>query len=97
MCVNPGHLFLGTPAENVADMIRKGRVKTGKESWSANHMDRMARGERHGMSKLSPEQVLEIKSLLREGVSGEELARRYGVVPTTISEIKHGNTWKHLG
>lgn len=45
-CVNIGHLWLGTQADNTADMYEKGR---------GNH------GERNGRAVLTPEIVLEIR------------------------------------
>jgi hypothetical protein len=46
-CCNPGHLFLGTNAENRRDSVQKGR---------------QARGRRSGMVKLTKEQVIYIRS-----------------------------------
>lgn len=50
-CVNPGHLFLGDHAKNMADRDSKGRQN---------------RGETHGMHKLQPAQVLAIRQDTRK-------------------------------
>jgi hypothetical protein len=81
-CVNPTHLFLGTQSENCDDMWSKGRAKPG-------HVF----GEKHGMSKLTETQVLQIRS--SEG-SLRSLAKMFGVSSPVISDIKNGKTWKHL-
>ena len=76
-CINPGHLFLGTNADNVADKVKKGR-------------QRRHRGESNPNSKLSIDDVSLIRSSSETGI---ELARKYGVTRTCISDIRTGKTW----
>lgn len=72
-CCNPDHLFVGTPRDNMLDMIKKGRnVRT--------------IGERNGNCKLKREQVDKIRSDTRKY---SEIAIDYGVVKSTISVIKN--------
>lgn len=47
-------------------------------------------------SKLNASKVREIRRGFDEGVSGVELARRYGVSPATITNIRKGLVWKHV-
>ena len=82
-CVRPDHLFLGTQADNLADMTTKGRRV---------QYDR--HGERHPRVKLSQGQVDEIRVLYAAGgVSQEALGRRFGVGQTQISRIVRRTEW----
>lgn len=53
-CVNPEHLFLGTDADNVHDMVAKGRQARGDTHSSRTKPEAVPRGDRHG-SRLHPE------------------------------------------
>lgn len=79
-CVNPDCLFLGSPKENVQDMLRKGRANK-------------AVGEDQGASKLTAADIPLIRSDHR---MLKEIAKLYGVALMTISKIKRGQTWKHV-
>lgn len=79
-CVLPEHLFLGTQAENAADMRRKGRgVKPPTHS-----------GESHPMVSLSDGQVAEIRELRRRGVKQRDVAKQFGCSQSTVWRIAHG-------
>lgn len=86
-CVNPDHLWLGSQADNVADMVRKGRGRCGEPMV----------GSRNPMSALTEEQVSEIRLLLLIGAHTQaEIARSYGVSPMTLSRIANFQTWPHV-
>jgi hypothetical protein len=82
-CINPDHLFLGTDADNVADMDAKGRRY-------------VLRGEENGYSVLTEDQVSDILSRPRVFGSGRDLAIEFNVSQSTISLIRLGKVWKHV-
>lgn len=47
-------------------------------------------------STLTPDSVYGIKSLLANGVTGVEVAKRYGVSQSLISQIHRGKQWAHI-
>ena len=78
-CVNPAHLFLGSPRDNVMDMLQKGR-----ESF----------GIRIGRI-LSSYEVSRIRQQYRQGhVSQRALADEYCVSQMTISRIVRRETYR---
>lgn len=85
-CVNPDHLFLGTPADNVHDMIRKGRDRK-----------RGLLGNSNSQAKLNESQVVAIRTLLAHGdATQSEIGKMYGVTQSQVSLIKLGKKWGHL-
>jgi len=82
LCINPGHLFLGTHADNLRDMAEKGRS---------------ASGERHGRVKLTSAQVREARRRYAPGDAvngGMALAREFGVHQSTISLLLARKNWR---
>ena len=86
-CVNPDHLFLGTNADNMKDCYNKGR-----SSFVVGN-----KGSAQHNSKLTEEQVLEIRRLYATGnYSHRALAKIYNVNHRLIGNIVKRLCWKHV-
>lgn len=80
-----GNLEWTTMAENAQHAHRMGIVNS-------------ARGESHPSSKLTAEQVVDIRTRYAAGgISQAELAREYGVQGSSIRKILIGKNWTHIG
>lgn len=78
LCVNPEHIYAGTRSDNQMDRVK----------------DRTSnRGERHGNSKLTEEQVKEIRTYPKGYII---TARKFGVSPELIRRIRKRDLWYWL-
>lgn len=95
-CVNPGHLFQGTQADNIADMVRKGRQASGDRCGSRLYPERRPRGEANGGARLKEADVLAILNDLASGLTITETAILRGVSQSQVGRIRSGEHWVHL-
>lgn len=79
-CCNPDHLVEGTLQDNMDDKVRA---------------NRQSKGEANGNSKLTEQQVIEIKQLNGK-CSGVAVANKFGVKKACIYKIWKGQKWAHV-
>jgi hypothetical protein len=78
-CVNPAHLYWGTPQDNSNDSIKFGT---------------QIFGERCPRAKLTEIQVKEIRAKYANGnITQRQLSIEYGVNPPAINNIINGRRW----
>lgn len=82
ICTNPGHLEIGTHADNVQDMFDRGR-RDGVSNAGSRHR--------------TPEEVEEVKRLHAEGRSFSDIARRLGGTRQSAAKIVRGESYQNAG
>ena len=82
ICCNPGHLWLGTHQENMADMVSKGRAS-----------NVALRGEAHPLSKLTAADVHIIRT---SPETSKVVGKQFGIAPNHVQKIRRKECWKHV-
>src|SRR3990167_2103817 len=82
-CCNFSHIFLGTLNDNNQDMIKKGRMYI-------NY------GGKSPKRKLSARSCIEIKKLLKTGLSQNKISKKFNISQSGIVDIKSGRTYKNV-
>lgn len=80
LCVNPKHLWIGTPKDNAQDMVRKKRQVT-------------PIGAANPMTKLSEDEVRQIRT---SNLGHRPIARLLRVDESLIRQIRKGKWWNHV-
>lgn len=84
-CVRRDHLFLGTPADNSADMDAKGRRRVGRNT-----------GPHPWRAKLTEDQVREVRLRRADGQSYNTISLEMKISVGVVAQIVTGKTWRHI-
>ena len=111
-CVNPEHMFLGTPQDNLRDMWSKGRGPSGSKHGLVKHPELVrrgadhpskihgtgyyVRGEKSPLTTLTDEKVLSIRAMYANGRSYNQVAAAFGISKPTVWKIVKRRSWSHL-
>lgn len=82
-CVNPAHLYAGTPQNNMDDRSARGRQSRFP-------------GESHPMAKLNNEQVLQIREMAADKIPDRIIATEFGISWISVYYIRTKRLWKHI-
>ncbi len=83
-CCNPDHLYVGTPQQNVDDMVLR---------------ERNSRGEDRPAAKLKEEDIREIRRMRFEQkprAKIKDMAEYFGVSHHTIKHVVYEKSWSHV-
>lgn len=86
-----------THADNERDKWLHGTVPLGARNGKYTKPECTPRGESHGQSRLTEDQVIQIRKLSARGAVGAHaLAKLLGVSKQAIQAIVAGHTWSHV-
>jgi hypothetical protein len=77
----PANVYWGTQQQNMADARRHGTT---------------ARGERHGIAKLTESSVREMRTLRGAGMTFKALSEKFGVSQSNACAACNGRQWGHV-
>lgn len=80
-CINPKHLFIGTPGDNSRDMVAKRRHVFGADI---------------NRAVLNDKSVLAMFYMRAAGLNNVQIARCFGIQTSAAGKVLNRQTWRHV-